>query len=85
MSIVGLALIAVGGVAALVTGILILVQAFKESVLWGLGSLLVPFVILIFVVTHWSDTGKLFLYNIGASAVLLVGSVMAGLGTQMSP
>lgn len=85
MSMVGFALIAVGGLAALITGILILVAAFKESVLWGLGSLLVPFVILIFVVTHWSETGKLFLYNLGASAVLLVGSVIAGMGAQNLP
>jgi hypothetical protein len=85
MSIVGLALIALGGIAALITAIMILVEAFKESVLWGLGSLFVPFVILIFVATHWSETGKLFLYNIGASAVLMVGSVIAGMGAQNLP
>lgn len=85
MSMIGIGLIAVGGIAALVTSILILVEAFKESVLWGLGCLLVPFVILIFVATHWSETGKLFLYNLGASAVLVVGVVVSGMGAQNLP
>jgi hypothetical protein len=85
MSMLGIALIAVGGIAALITSILILVEAFKESILWGLGSLIVPFVILIFIATHWSETGKLFLYNLAGSAVLVVGSVIAGMGAQNLP
>ena len=85
MSILGFVLMGIGGIAALITGILILVEAFKESVLWGIGSLLVPFVGIIFVVTHWSETGKLFLYNIGGSVLLVVGSVMAGMGAQNMP
>ena len=85
MSIVGFVLLAIGGIAAFITGILILVEAFKESLLWGLGSLIVPFVILIFVLTHWSETGKLFLYNIAATAVMIVGTVIAGVGAENIP
>lgn len=85
MSIVGFSLLALGGIAALITGIMILVEAFKESILWGLGSLLVPFVILIFVATHWNETGKLFLYNIGASVVIGVGSAIVAAGAQNLP
>ena len=85
MSIVGFLLLAVGGIAAFITGILILVEAFKESLLWGLGSLIVPFVILIFVLTHWNETGKLFLYNIAASVVMVIGVAIAGVGAQNLP
>ena len=85
MSMIGITLIAVGGIAALITSLLILVEAFKESVLWGLGSLIVPFVILIFVATHWSETGKLFLYNLAASAVLVLGVVVSTMGAQNVP
>jgi hypothetical protein len=85
MSVIGMVLLAIGGMAALITGIMILVEAFKESVLWGLGALFVPFVILIFVITHWAQTGKLFLYNVAATVVLVVGSVLAGMGAQNMP
>ena len=44
-----MALMAIGGLGSLVFGIIILVKAFQTSILWGLGSLFIPFVILIFV------------------------------------
>lgn len=43
----------IGFVIALIFGIKLLIIAFKESVLWGIGSLLVPFVSLIFIAMHW--------------------------------
>lgn len=85
MSIIGFVLMAVGGIAALITGLLIIVEAFKESPLWGIGSLLVPVVGLIFVITHWAETGKLFLYNVGGSVLLVVGAGLAGMGAQNMP
>jgi hypothetical protein len=85
MSIVGFVLLAIGGIAAFITGIMILIEAFKESLLWGLGSLLVPFVILVFVLTHWSETGKLFLYNIAATVAMGVGVALAGVGAENIP
>ena len=85
MSIIGFALLAIGGIAAFITGIMILIEAFKESLLWGIGSLIVPVVILIFVLTHWTETGKLFLYNIAASAVIIVGSVIVSMGAENMP
>ena len=85
MSIIGFALLAIGGIAAFITGIMILIEAFKESLLWGIGSLIVPVVILIFVLTHWTETGKLFLYNIAASAVIIVGTVIVSMGAENMP
>ncbi len=35
--------------------LLLIIQAFRESVLWGLGFLLVPFVNFIFVFMNWDD------------------------------
>lgn len=57
----------------LICKLLILIRAFSNSILWGLGSLLVPFVSLIFVVCHWSDVKRPFL--VGVSASLSMGAV----------
>lgn len=58
------------GLAAFATvaicNLIILVTAFKESVLWGLGFLFVPFVSLIFIIKHWSETRKPFLVQVAA-------------------
>jgi len=31
------------------------IVAFKESILWGLGCLIVPFVSLVFLIVFWND------------------------------
>jgi hypothetical protein len=66
----------VGIVISLVGSIMVIVRAFRESVLWGLGCLLVPFVYLIFVITHWQDSKKGFLIGIAGTALFFLGSMM---------
>lgn len=67
------ALVAIGGIVMLVGGIWILVKAFQESILWGLASLFIPIVGLVFVITHWQDAGKPFLIYLAGLAIYLVG------------
>jgi hypothetical protein len=68
------ALLIVGMIVALVGGIWLLVVAFKESVWWGLGSLLLPFVSLIFVIMHWQVSKKPFLISLAGTVLLLVAA-----------
>ena len=49
----GIILIVIGMLICIVTGIMILIEAFKTSVLWGLGYLFVPFVALIFIIMNF--------------------------------
>jgi hypothetical protein len=57
--------LAVLGIACMVIGWLtILVKAFGESILWGLGCLFVPFVSLLFVITHWHESKTGFLLHV---------------------
>lgn len=58
MAIVLLGLTVVGWLVMLVGGILILIAAFKENIWWGLGSLLLPIVALVFVAMHWDRSRK---------------------------
>ncbi len=78
MTTIGVVLLVVGIIIALIGGIWILVLAFQESALWGLGCLFVPFVSLIFVIMHWEIAGKPFLINLGGGAVALLGAILSG-------
>ncbi len=73
MSIIGGILAAIGCIIALIYGIILLIKAFKESVWWGLGSLFVPFVGLIFVFMHWNICKKPFLMALLGTVIYAVG------------
>jgi hypothetical protein len=51
-----------------------LITAFKTSLGRGLGSLVAPFVSLIFVITHWPETKKPFLVSIAASVAVVIAA-----------
>jgi hypothetical protein len=59
-----------GGIIFMLIGsVMILLEAFGAGVLWGLGCLLLPFVQLLFVATHWHLVKKAFVIQlIGAAA-----------------
>ena len=69
MAILGIIFMVLGLIIGLIGGIWLLVLAFKESVLWGLCCLLVPFASIVFIIMHWSDAYKPFLVSLAASAV----------------
>jgi len=59
----------------LISAVMVIIEAFGESLLWGLGCLLLPGpVTLLFIATHWSQTKKAF-------ALFVVGIVMLALST----
>ncbi len=61
----------------LVGAIMILIEAFKEHILWGLGSLFVPFVSLVFIVMHWNVSKKGFF-------IWLAGLPLYGIGIALA-
>lgn len=71
LAILGLLLIFVGS-------IWLLIRAFQVSILWGLGSLFIPFVGLIFVILHWGAAKQPFLIMIGGIVLSVIGSVLGG-------
>ena len=73
MFIIGAILAAIGGIIMFVYGIILLIQAFKESILWGLGYLFVPFCSLVFIFMHWDKCKTPFLR-------LLIGLVIYAVG-----
>jgi len=80
MGTIGMLLMVVGYIISLVGGIWLLVKAFQESVLWGLGCLFVPFVSLIFVIMHWPKAGKPFLISLGGMVLVFIGIALGAGG-----
>ena len=82
MTYLGLALMIVGGIGSLIYGIRLLILAFQKSIWWGLGSLFVPFVGLVFVIMHWAEAGKIFLFGLLFSVLIFLGMFLGALGGQ---
>ena len=71
-------LVVIGYIVMFVGAIMLLIAAFQESVLWGIGCLLVPFVALFFVITHWDVAKNGFLIQMGGLAIVIVGILAGG-------
>ncbi len=85
MGILAMGLFVVGIVVMTGAGLWLLAKAFQTSVLWGLGYIFVPFVSIIFVILHWPDTKKPFLYLLAGLLVFVVGAVFGGVGAELTP
>ncbi|HWF18825.1 MAG TPA: hypothetical protein VG754_06130 [Verrucomicrobiae bacterium] len=85
MAILTLVLIGIGRIVALIGGIMFLIVAFQESVLWGIGCLLVPFVSLIFLVLHWAEAKKTFFIQLAGLALVFIGVLIGGHGHMPPP
>jgi hypothetical protein len=80
MEILGMILMGVGFIAMIIGGIWLLVVAFQESLLWGLGCIFVPFVSLIFLIKYWDKAGKPFLIQLAGIVPFIAGSAMMPAG-----
>jgi hypothetical protein len=80
MHILGILLVVIGAIIGLIFGIQLLILAFRTSILWGLGYLLVPFVALIFVIVHWQEAKTPFLRCLLAIPFYVGGMLLLGAG-----
>lgn len=69
LSVLGFAMLFIGG-------IWLLVVAFRTNILWGIGSLLLPIIGLLFVMTHWQDAKKPFLWQLAGVVVFVMAGSM---------
>jgi len=63
----------VGSLAACVGGLMLLIAAFRRSVLWGLAVLFVPLANLVYTVRHWAEAKKGFFVSLAGGALIVVG------------
>jgi len=77
MGIVGTILTFAGSIGMLVFAVMILIHAFKTSLGWGLASLLIPFVIFVYVAKNWESQKTPFLRWLACLGVTVVGSAIS--------
>lgn len=71
--IFSIVLIGIGVLVALVGGIMLLVAAFRQSVLWGLIVLFAPAGNIIYTCVHWAEAKAGFLLSLAGTVVCIGG------------
>lgn len=74
MNLLMLMLLLISVLAAVIGNLMILVAAFRQSILWGIATLLLPFVQLFFLIRHWEESKKGFYLGLGG-AFLCMGTI----------
>ena len=72
METLGIILLVAGSVLSIIGSIWFLIVTFQESVLWGLGCMLIPFVSLFFLVAHWEDAASPFWLSVLGTLITLM-------------
>jgi hypothetical protein len=76
METMSMLLVVIGFGLLLIGGLWVVVNAFKESILWGLGALFVPFVSLFFIIKHWDENKLPFFVQLGGLVIYVAGAMM---------
>jgi F0F1-type ATP synthase assembly protein I len=77
MEIISIVLISIGALISIVFGVQLLITAFQESILWGLGYIFIPLVSLIFIIVHWQEAKKPFLRGLIGIPFFILGAILA--------
>src|SRR5207302_1615584 len=71
-----IALLLVAGLIILAGNIVLVVDAFRESAVWGLCVLFVPFAALVFVIAKWQSAKRGFLIQLAGVPLILLAIPM---------
>lgn len=77
MEIIGQLFFVIGIAIAIVADIMIVIQAFKTSLLWGLGTLFLPIVGVVFIVLYWDKTKKYVWWILLSIVLIIIGGTLA--------
>lgn len=77
LSIIATVLVLVGLVLVLLGAVTFLVATFRESVLWGIACLVLPFASLAFLIIHWSKAKDPFFLQLYGVA-FIIGAALIG-------
>lgn len=72
-----LILIALGWILSIVGGIWFLIKVFDDSIGWGIGCILLPFLSLVYLIMNFSDVKNPFFVQLAGSAFYIVGFMIA--------
>lgn len=76
METVGMIIWIIGAIISVIGGIWFLVVAFRQSIWWGLGSLFIPLVSIIFLILHWGEAAKPFFVSLLGVVIMVVVAIL---------
>ena len=68
----------VGIVIMIVGGIFFIIETFRESILWGIGCIIISPIAIIFAFLHWDVSKSPILIQLAGLAVTLLGGSLGG-------
>lgn len=68
-----MAFVYVGGALALIGTVWLLIEAFRTSIMWGVGCLLLAPISLLFLFAHWQDAKNPFFLTLSGVAIVYLG------------
>ena len=71
-------IIIIGALIAIVGGIFLLIETFRESILWGIGCIIISPISFIFIILHWDVSKKPVLIQLAGFGIMLVGAFLGG-------
>lgn len=74
MDALAIVLIIIGTLATVVGSIMLIIAAFRVGVGWGLAYLFLPFAALFFIIVHWAEARRGFVWSL-LGVMVLVGGV----------
>ena len=77
MNFIGKVFIVVGIVLSIAAYVMIVIEAFKTTIWWGIGTLLIQIVGLVFVIMYWDQTKKYVMWIILSILLVVIGSMMS--------
>ncbi len=78
METIGSALILIGFIGSVIASIWLLIEAFGQGILWGLGIIFLPFVAFIFLIVHWDNAKRPFFLQLMSALPAILGVMLAG-------
>ena len=73
MTVLAIVLLGLAWLVAAIGTIMILIKAFKAGIGWGLASLFIPFVILVFAIKEWGECKQGVMLWVASLGLTLVG------------
>lgn len=68
----------IGFLIIFVGSIILLIEMFRESIIWGIGAIIVGPVSLVFVFLHWDVSKRPVLMQLAGFVVVFFGALIAG-------
>jgi len=66
----------IGAIISIIFTIVIIIQAFKTSIVWGIVCLLISPAILVYTFTHWDEAKSPFLKVLLGVVIMIVGALV---------